>query len=230
MDYTNSEIEDYTLYRVSSTTTNIILNQRYNLLFGLILKELDNKDFKRLKYKKPYFVVDCQYSKLVYNLLNTQISNDVQLYKSIKTIISNVAIGQLENGSNRVQSSAVFHTLDEARGYQTLNGGTLNIITQASESTTVDIVESCPEINKVEHLDTYTHRSRDKSETPITNGMQYINRIYGPMRIKYDKDSITDNIILKSEIKKLNKTYSKHLTLLNEIINKETIQQLITKE
>jgi hypothetical protein len=36
MEYANSEIEDYTLYRVSSTTTTIILNKRYNLLYGSI--------------------------------------------------------------------------------------------------------------------------------------------------------------------------------------------------
>jgi hypothetical protein len=165
----------------------MILTKRYNLLFGLVLKELDNKDFRILNYKNPSFVVDCQYSKSVNDLWNKQISDDVELDKSIKKIINNVVIGQLEKGSNRVQSSTVFHTLEEARGYQTLNGGTLNIITKASESTTVEIVESCFEINKVERLDTYTHRLRDKSENPIQNGMQYINRIYGPMRIKYEK-------------------------------------------
>jgi hypothetical protein len=194
------------------------------------LKELDNKDFKILNYKKPSFVVDCQYSKIVNNLLNKQISNEVDLDKSIKHIINTVAIGQLEKGSNRVQSSSIFHTLEEARGYQTLNGGTLNIITKASESTTVDIVESCPEINKVEHLDTYTHRLRDKSENPIKHGMRYINRIYGPMRITYDKYSITDEIILKSKIKKLDNLRYEHLAVLNNILNNENTKQHITKE
>jgi hypothetical protein len=41
---------------------------------------------------------------------------------------------------------------------------------------------------------------------------------------------IADKIILKSEIQKLNNTYSKHLTLLNDILNDEQIQQLNIKE
>jgi hypothetical protein len=53
-------------------------------------------------------------------------------------------IGQLEKGNNRVQSSRIFHTLEEARGYQNLNGGTLNIITRDNEITTAEIVDSYP--------------------------------------------------------------------------------------
>jgi hypothetical protein len=53
-------------------------------------------------------------------------------------------IGQLEKGNNRVQSSHIFHTLEEARGYQTLNGGTLNSITRDNEITTAEIVDSYP--------------------------------------------------------------------------------------
>jgi hydroxylamine reductase (hybrid-cluster protein) len=123
MDYTNSEIEDYTLYRVSSTKTNMILNKRYNLLFGLILKQLNNKAFKILNYKKPSFVVECDYSTIVDNLWNTQITDEIELDKSIKQTINNVVIGQLEKGINRVQSSCIFHTLEEALGYQNLNDG-----------------------------------------------------------------------------------------------------------
>ena len=44
--------------------------------------------------------------------------------KNITKIINNVVIGQLENGINKVQSNCICHTLEEAKGYQTLNGGT----------------------------------------------------------------------------------------------------------
>jgi hypothetical protein len=71
MEYSNDTIEDYTLYRVSSTTTNIILTKRYKLLYGSSLKQLNNTDFKILIYKKPSFVVDCDCSKLVNDLCNT---------------------------------------------------------------------------------------------------------------------------------------------------------------
>ena len=124
MEYDNLEIEDYTLYRVCSTKRKLILNKRYNILYGLILKRLNYTDFKIQNFTKPSFVVDCDYSTLVNNLWNTEITDDVNIDKSIKQIINTVVIGQLEKGINRAQSSCILHTLAEARGYQALNGGT----------------------------------------------------------------------------------------------------------
>jgi hypothetical protein len=54
-------------------------------LYGSILKHLNNKDFKLLNYEKPSFVVDCDYSKIVNNLWTTEISDEAELDKSIKT-------------------------------------------------------------------------------------------------------------------------------------------------
>jgi hypothetical protein len=42
---------------------------------------------------------------------------------------------------NRVLSSCIFHTLEEARGYQVLNGGTLNTITNYAHA--CEIVDTC---------------------------------------------------------------------------------------
>jgi hypothetical protein len=60
--------------------------------------------------------------------------------------------------------------------------------------------------------------------------MIYIKRTYGPKRIKYENDIIADKIILKSKIKTLDNTLYKHLTLLDEIENKDKLQQLITNK
>ena len=72
-----------------------------------------------------------------------------------------------------MQSSHVFHTLEEARGYQTLNGGTLNIITKESEKSTVEIVNICPDhnMNKNEpgNLDNHTKRLRNEATHHINN-------------------------------------------------------------
>ena len=94
--------------------------------------------------------------------MNTQITDDVDTDKSIKKIIHSVVIGQAEKGVNRVQSSCIFHTLEEARGYQTLNGGTLNVITRESETITVEIVESYPEMNDTKKY-SFTQRLYDMS-------------------------------------------------------------------
>ena len=62
----------------------MILNKRYNLLYGLILKQLNRHDFRPLNYKKQYCVEDCDYSTIVNTLWNTEISDEVDTYKSIE--------------------------------------------------------------------------------------------------------------------------------------------------
>jgi hypothetical protein len=50
----------------------------------LILKQLNNEDFKIINYKKPSFVEECDYSTIVNNLWNTEITDEVELDKSSK--------------------------------------------------------------------------------------------------------------------------------------------------
>ena len=85
MEYSaNDTIEDYTLYRISSTTISMILDKRYNLSYGSSLKQLNHKDFKIPNFKKPSFVVDCDYSTIVNKLWNTESSDEVELDKNIE--------------------------------------------------------------------------------------------------------------------------------------------------
>ena len=146
------------------------------------MKQLNHEDFEILIYKKPSFVEDCDYSTVVTNLWNTEISDEVELDKSIKKMINNVAIGQLVKGINKVQASCIFHTVEEAKGYQTLNGGTINIITKQDELATVEIVESYPKMNDNEDLDSGTHRLRQESVYHITDGLEHDKVIIGPKR------------------------------------------------
>ena len=220
MEYDNLEIEDYTLYRVSSTKRNMILNKINNLLYGLILKHLDREDFKLLYYKKPSVVEDCDYSKIVNNLWNTEISDEVHIDKSIKKIINNVVIGQLEKGINKVQSSCIFHTLEEARGYQTKNGGTINIITRQDEITTVEIVDKYP-----------TNRDEDKTKNNIDDIKRYsergcditIKRIHGPNRINYEKQKSIDETIRCNITCKYEKIEDEYYNLCDEIRQRERL-------
>ena len=201
MEYDNLEIEDYTLYRVYSTK-NMILNKRYNILYGLILKRLNYTDFKIQNFKKPSFVVDCDYSTLVNNLWNTEITDDVKIDKSIKQIINTVVIGQLEKGINRAQSSCISHTLEEARGYQTLNGRTLNLLTKQDELTTVEIVDVCPKTgNNIDIADMIGYVFRDDIFTygDCSTGNLInvsVRLIYGPKRIKYEKQQLVETQLL----------------------------------
>ena len=123
-------------------------------------------------------------------------------------IINNVVIGQLEKGINKVQSSSIFHTLEEAKGYQTLNGGTINIITKQSEITAVKIVDSYPKMNDYEDLDSGTHRLRQESMYHIKDGLLYVKNVFGPKRIKYKEYKIIDNIILDSKLNEIHDIYA----------------------
>ena len=58
-------------------------------------------------------------------------------------------VGQLEKGISKAQSSCIFHTLEEARGYQTLNGGTIKTITKQDQITTVEIMMYAPRGNTI---------------------------------------------------------------------------------
>ena len=95
-------------------------------------------------------------------------------------------IGQLQKRINKVQYSCIFHTLEEARGYQTLNGGTTNIITKQDEISIVEIIESHPEMNEIHWR---TRRIYDEREDCIYTNNKidaklYIKRRFGPQRIK----------------------------------------------
>ena len=119
------------------------------------------------------------------NLWNTEITDEVELYKKKQKVINNVVIGQLDRGINKVQSSCVFHTLDEAKGYQHLNGGTLNIITQQEELTTIEIVESYPKGRRKEVVEMYGYGIRDDITTykEYDTGNEVCNKIiYGLTR------------------------------------------------
>ena len=157
-------------------------------MYGLSLKQLNREDCKLLKYKKPSFVETCEYSTIVNNIWNTEISDEVDIDKSIKKIINNVVIGQLERGINKAQSSCAFHTLEEARGYQTLNGGTLNTITRESEITTVEIHDKCPMMDVIEYDRIYDERQYTTNNEHIS-----IKRIVGSKRIEWENGCITND-------------------------------------
>ena len=61
----------------------MILNKRYNLLYGLWLKQVCRHAFELLNYKRPSFVEDCDYLTIANNLWNTEITDDVDTDNSI---------------------------------------------------------------------------------------------------------------------------------------------------
>ena len=117
--------------------------------------------------------------------------------------------------------------MEEARRYQTLTGGTVNIIPKQDELTTVEIVEPYPKMDDNKYLDTYTHRLLQESMYYTTDGLEYVKRISGSNRMNYKEDQITDESLLDSKLNILHARNVETSKLLNEIQKKETIQETI---
>ena len=126
--YNGEEIEDLVLYTVEVYKANLFFNKRFCLCYGKFLKNVLNDDITIKYYKKPSFIYNCDYKKIVKELVETHISDDTQEDTKLKKDIANVNIGLLEKGVTTAQKSVLFKDLREAQLYQHMYGGRINII------------------------------------------------------------------------------------------------------
>ena len=109
---------------------NLFFNKRFCLCYGKFLKNVLNDDITIKYYKKPSFIYNCDYKKIVKDLFETHVSDDAQEDTKLKKEIANVNIGLLEKGVTTAQKSVLFKDLREAQLYQHMYGGKINIIKQ----------------------------------------------------------------------------------------------------
>ena len=128
--YNGEEIEDLVLYTVEVYKANLFFNKRFCLCYGKFLKNVLNDGIIIKYYKKPSFIYNCDYKKIVQQLVETHISDDTQEDTELKKQIANVNIGLLEKGVTTAQKSVLFKDLREAQLYQYMYGGRINIIKQ----------------------------------------------------------------------------------------------------
>ena len=76
--YNGEEIEDLVLYTVEVYKANLFFNKRFCLCYGKFLKTVLNDDITIKYYKKPSFIYNCDYKKIVKELVETHISDDTQ--------------------------------------------------------------------------------------------------------------------------------------------------------
>ena len=126
--YNGEEIEDLVLYTVEVYKANLFFNKRFCLCYGKFLKDVLNDGIIIKYYKKPSFIYNCDYKKIVKELVETHISDDTQEDTKLKKEIANVNIGLLEKGVTTAQKSVLFKDLREAQLYQHMYGGKINII------------------------------------------------------------------------------------------------------
>ena len=128
--YNGEEIEDLVLYTVEVYKANLFFNKRFCLCYGKFLKNVLNDGIIIKYYKKPSFIYNCDYKKIVKELVETHISDDTQEDTKLKKEIADVNIGLLEKGVTTAQRSVLFKDLREAQLYQHMYGGRINIIKQ----------------------------------------------------------------------------------------------------
>ena len=126
--YNGEEIEDLVLYTVEVYKANLFFNKRFCLCYGKFLKNVLNDGIIIKYYKKPSFIYNCDYKKIVKELFETHVSDDAHEDTKLKKQIANVNIGLLEKGVATAQKSVLFKDLREAQLYQHMYGGKINII------------------------------------------------------------------------------------------------------
>ena len=210
--YNGEEIEDLVLYTVEVYKANLFFNKRFCLCYGKFLKDVLNDGIIIKYYKKPSFIYNCDYKKIVKELVETHISDDTQEDTKLKKEIANVNIGLLEKGVTTAQKSVLFKDLREAQLYQHMYGGRINIIKQFEKEEGYDdddddydeFSDSDDEEEKEEAPDEDTKNKGKyyvlnvEDRAVLKNGYRYIKELllqYHNYRIYKDYNTLRENDI-----------------------------------
>lgn len=128
--YNNEVIQDFNLYIIESYEENILFHKKNMLLYGVLLKRLDIKLYKIFSVKTPSNIKNVDFKKYVSDLWATDISEDVDLTKSLKKLIMNVVIGTMSKSKSELRKSYLFNSIEEAKSVQETSGGTINSISE----------------------------------------------------------------------------------------------------
>ena len=187
---------------------NLFFNKRLCLCYGKFLKNVLNDDITIKYYKKPSFIYNCDYKKIVKELVETHISDDTQEDTKRKKEIANVNIGLLEKGVTTAQKSVLFKDLREAQLYQHMYGGRINIIKQFEKEEEDDDdsdVDSDHDSDDEEEAPNEDTKNKGKyyvlnvaDHAVLKNGYRYIKELllqYHNYRIYKDYNTLRENDI-----------------------------------
>ena len=203
--YNGEEIEDLVLYTVEVYKANLFFNKRFCLCYGKFLKNVLNDGIIIKYYKKPSFIYNCDYKKIVKELVETHISDDTQEDTKLKKEIANVNIGLLEKGVTTAQKSVLFKDLREAQLYQHMYGGRINIIKQFEKEEDDDDNDSDYDSDNEEEAPDEDTKNKGKyyvlnvaDHAVLKNGYRYIKELllqYHNYRIYKDYNTLRENDI-----------------------------------
>ena len=177
-----NEHHDLTLYYVKSNNvekTKMLLNKKYGILYGSILKEVINDvDVEILYFKTPSQIHKCNHQEIIDELWSMTISDDIDEDKYIKKLIANVNFGLLEKGGSTDQKSLLFKNLNEALDYQVNYGGRLHKL--SDDGVEVKYIEysngSTQKLIYPVNTDNY-YILNLKDQAQLKNGFRYIKEL-----------------------------------------------------
>ena len=132
------KLSSLTLYMVEVYEGNMFFNKKINLIYGKFLRKMveNGVKLKIICYKQPCYLHKVDYSKVVNDLWDTYISDDIEEDKSLKKKVANINFGMLEKSKNTSQRTKIFNSLKEACYYQGQYGG--KIIAIQRETVTME--------------------------------------------------------------------------------------------
>ena len=123
--YDSEPILPLSLYVVKDFN-HALSTQSHSLVYGKFVKE----GMQIEAPKQPSFIKKVDYKRLVDELYETKIAEDVQQDSYIKKLVANVNIGLLEKCYNRKSMGYLFQDYAECKFYQAQFGGTIHCTQQ----------------------------------------------------------------------------------------------------
>ncbi len=170
------QLNSLTLYMVEVYEGNMFFNKKINLIYGKFLRKMVENEVKLkiICYKQPCYIHKVDYSKVVNDLWDTYISDDVEEDKSLKKKVANINFGMLEKSKNTSQRTKIFNSLKEACYYQGQYGG--KIIAIQRETVTMECYDEDNFSETTSMGDTYyILNTTDKQQ--LVNGFIYIKEL-----------------------------------------------------
>ena len=170
------KLSSLTLYMVEVYEGNMFFNKKINLIYGKFLRKMveNGVKLKIICYKQPCYLHKVDYSKVVNDLWDTYISDDIEEDKSLKKKVANINFGMLEKSNNTSQRTKVFNSLKEACYYQGQYGG--KIIAIQRETVTMESYDDDDFSETTAMGDTYyILNTTDKQQ--LVNGFIYIKEL-----------------------------------------------------
>ena len=106
--------KNYTLYYIQANQGNIFFNKRFNLVYGISLKEFVKRGvaMKIMYHKIPSQVLKVKCKKAINELFKSNISPDEAQDSKIKKTIANITFGLMEKSYNSKSVSRIFDNVD----------------------------------------------------------------------------------------------------------------------